>query len=259
MVINVPFSFEFRAIKTQWEQASARITGWGKRTDGTLDGSNLVAEITTRGVRYPIRYPRRRLPPGRWDNLWLEAGSNDDVERVFSGFEPLLLVPFGKTYVEDAEFKKYTQPADPWQMRDDFLRLAPSCGEVLAFLNEWGRWNFEEYVELSEIVHLQGAVREALVSSPEKWFQSDHSFPPTWRRSPEYPYFRFLTDKCEVAVCMTVTIDLLNELKFKTCERPDCGQPFAESRSDRRFCCKECGHLEAVRRSRKTTTTKVEG
>jgi len=121
-------------------------------------------------------------------------------------------------------------------------------------LNKWGRWNDAEYVELPEIIRLQQAVREALTDSPDKWFASQYSLPFNWRRSPKFPYFALLTDKVEVAVRMTVTIDLLNQSRFQTCERRDCGRPFkVESGHNRKFCSRHCGHLEAVRRSRKTS------
>lgn len=200
------------------------------------------------------RYPRQRLPEGRWDNLWLEAYTDEDVERVFSGFEPVLLVPSGDTWVDPEEFKKHSQPADAWQLREEFLRVEPSCESVLTFLNKWGRWNFMEFVDLAEILRLQGAVREALTDSPERWFQSPYSFPPTWGHSPEYPFFTFLTDQCEIAVRLTVTLDLLKGLKFTRCARPDCGQLFAlGTRRVKKFCSRDCAHLEAVRRSRKKT------
>ena len=62
--------------------ASARISGWAKRTDGTVDGSALMAEVMTAELTYPIKYPRKNLPEGRWDNLWLEAFTDSDVERA---------------------------------------------------------------------------------------------------------------------------------------------------------------------------------
>jgi hypothetical protein len=254
MIIQIPFSFDYRTAAVRWAEVQARITGWGRRTNGAKDGSALVAWITTDGLQHPIRYPRQRLPEGRWDNLWLEAYTDEDVERVFSGFEPVLLVPLGDTWVDPEEFKKHSRPADAWQLREEFLRVEPSSEAVLAFLNKWGRWNFMEFVDLAEIVRLQGAVREALTESPERWFQSPYSFPPTWGYSAEYPFFTFLTDQCEIAIRLTVTVDLLKGLKFTRCARPDCGQLFAlGARRVKKFCSRDCTHLEAVRRSRKKT------
>lgn len=259
MIVKIPVSFEFRKTKAEWVQAVAHFTGWAKRTDSTVDGSNLMAEITTGGLTHLVRYSRKRLPE-KWDGLWMQAYSNADVERVLSAYEPLLLIPFGKTHIDEEDFKKNSQPADAWQLRTEFLKLGPNAEQAITFLNEWGRWNSEEYVELSEIIHLQQAIQEAVTNSADGWFAGDYSLPSNWRRCQEFPYFTLLTDKAEVALRMTVTADLLDQAKFKTCARPDCGQPFkVESNHDKKFCSRTCGHLEAVRRSRKATKTMKTG
>jgi hypothetical protein len=258
MIVKIPLSFEYRKTKVQWALASAHITGWAKlpylssRLDRVVDGSYLMAEITTGGVSYPVRFSRKRLPEGEFDNLWMEAYSDADVEHVLSAYEPLLLVPTGKTFVEEEDLRKNSDPADAWQLREEFLKLEPTSEKAIAFLNKWGRWNSEEYLELSEIIHLQLAVREAVMNSQYGWFASEYSLPSDWRRCPEFPYFSLLTDKAEAALRMTVTADLLEQSTFKTCARPDCGQPFkVESKHEKKFCSHACGHLEAVRRSRK--------
>ncbi len=228
------------------------MTGWAKRPDATVDGSALMAKVTTAELRYWVKYPRRNLPEGQWDNLWLEAYTDQDVERIFADWEPTFLIPSGKTYTDETEFRKHSQPAAPWQMRDDFLRLKPNYEDAKIFLSKWGRWNFAEFVELREMIRLQEAVREALTSSAESWFASTNCFPPAGRRTDKFPFFTFVTDLCEVAVRLTVTIDLLQNAKFELCARPDCGQPFkVESRRKRKYCKRECGHLELVRKKRK--------
>jgi hypothetical protein len=235
--------------------ASARISGWAKRTDGTVDGSALMAEVMTAELTYPIKYPRKNLPEGRWDNLWLEAFTDSDVERAFSSWETTLLIPSGRTYPDEAELRKHSQPADAWDMRDEFLRLKPHLEDLKSFLSTWGRWNFAEFLELQEIVDLQQAARDALTSSAEGWFASATCFPPAGHRTHKYPYFTFLTDMCEVAVRLTVTIDLLQKTKFKLCAREDCRQPFpVTSKREKNYCSRDCGHLELVRRKRKKST-----
>src|ERR1700722_4218987 len=99
MIVKIPISFEFRRTKVQWVQASLRITGWAKfpglskRLDRVDDRKNLMAEITGGGVSRTVRFPRKRLPKGEWDGLWMHAYSDADVEGVLSAFEPLVLVP----------------------------------------------------------------------------------------------------------------------------------------------------------------------
>ena len=259
MIVSFPVEFEFRKTKVAWVQASARLKGWARRTDATVDGGNLMAEITPGGFTYPVRFPLKRLPEGRWEGLWLQAYTDEDVERVLSDYEPLLLVPSGRTYVQDDNLRANSQPADPWALREEFLRLEPSIESALAFLNKWGRWNSEEYVEQAECTQLQQAMREAMTTSPDHWFSGPYALPSDWRRSTKYPYFGLLTDKIEVALRMTVTSDLLNQAKFKTCARPDCRQPFKiESKHDKKFCSRTCAHVEAVLRSRKTASEKRE-
>lgn len=255
-IIQIPFDFEFRTANVQWSLASARITGWAKRTDATQDGSALMAEVTTSELTYSIKYPRKNLPEGRWDNLWLEAYSDRDVERALSDWELTLLLPSGKAHGDETEFRKHTQPAIAWDMRDEFLRLKPNYEDVKTFLQKWGRWSFAEFVELREIISLQQAVRDALTSSAEGWFAGAMCFPPIGRRTQKYPYFRFLTDMCEVAIRLTVTVDLLRKTKFKLCGRDDCRQPFpVTSKREKNYCSRECGHLELVRRKRRKSNS----
>lgn len=135
--------------------------------------------------------------------------------------------------------------ADAWQMRDEFLRTQPSNEGFLAFFQEWGQWSNEEFVQLDELASLQSAVREAMSAT-----DSDYLSPPVLSSKPSYPYFAMDTDEADVALRMTMTIDLLNDVKFKTCARRDCGRLYAQSRRDRTFCSRECAHIEAVRRSR---------
>jgi len=250
MIASIPVSFEFRKTKVEWEQTVAHFTGWARHKDGSEDGSYLLAEFTTGGMSHQIRFSRRRLPE-QWDNLWMQAYSDRDVEQTFSEYKPLLVLPRGKIFI-DEELKKNSQPADAWQLREEFLKLDDTPESAVGFLNQWGRWNSEPFVELSEISHLQQAVREAVINSRDGWFASEYALPSTWKRCSEFPYFSMLTDKVEAAVRMTVTVDLLGKAEFKTCARPDCGQPFkVESSHERKFCSRSCGHVEAMRRRRK--------
>jgi hypothetical protein len=255
MLVGVQLAFEFRKAKVEWSQARARLTGFAKRADGTVDGDNLMAEITTGGMRRSILYPRRWLPEGDRECLWLTAYSDREVADIFSAFNPLLLVPSGETHMQDEESRSNTKLADAWQLREAFMRVGHTPEKLLAFLNEWGRWNSEAFVEPSEIIDLQQAIREALLTAPAKWFTSPYPLPFNWRRCPEFPYFALLTDSAEVALRMTVSADLLNQARFRICARPDCGQPFkVETNHDKKFCSRACAHLVVVRRSQRVAT-----
>jgi hypothetical protein len=251
MNINFPISFEFRKTQVEWVKASARFVGWGRRTDNTVDGGALMVEVVDRGIKMPLRYLRKRLPSDEWGGLYLEAYSDSDVETLLAGVEPLLLIPSSTVGIEDDAVRKKSQPGDPWELRDDFLRLDDSVDAALAFLNKWGRWNSEPFIELAECHQLHLAIRAAIGNEPEGWFADRHALPIDWRFNSDFPYFGVLTDKIESALRMTVTADLLNGAKFLTCARPDCGQPFkVNSKHARKYCSPNCGHMEAVRRSR---------
>jgi hypothetical protein len=50
----------------------------------------------------------------------------------------------------------------------------------------------------------------------------------------------------------TTHIDLIRHARFRTCQRPDCGIPFAvTSKHTRKYCEWYCGHLESVRKKRR--------
>jgi hypothetical protein len=258
MIVNIPLWFEFRKTQVQWVQVSARLVGWARRGDGTVDPDCLIAQYKIGGVLSQRRYSRRRLPEGEWVGLWLQAYRDSDVEQVFADFEPLLFVPSGSTYLKEEDLKQNSQPRDAWQLREEFLKLGTTSEEIVGFLNEWGRWNSEEFIEIPELIRLQQAIREAVTISPGDWFSGPYAVPGDWRRMAEYPFFSLLTDRANVALRMTVTCDLLSQSEFRTCARPDCGQPFkVESKHEKKFCSRSCGHLEAVRRSRRIAVTKV--
>jgi hypothetical protein len=50
----------------------------------------------------------------------------------------------------------------------------------------------------------------------------------------------------------TVYVDVIRGLRFKYCQRSDCGAPFAvTSEHERKFCTQYCGHLESIRKKRR--------
>ena len=254
MIINFPIEFWFQQTPVEWFQASARFTGWARRVDGTVDGGNLIAEITLNGLTRDIRIPLRRLPGDRPFGFWLQAYTDDDVERELAGYEPLLFVP--KTATPQGEEKQSAngQSSDAWTLREEFLRVTPGIQSWFMFLKKWGRWNSQEFIEPEDCTQLQKAIRDAVTGSVEQWFADPNVIPSDCRRSSQFPFLVLHTDKIETALRVSVTDDLLKQTKFKICARTDCGQPFkAESQHDKKFCSQKCAHLEAVRRSRRKT------
>lgn len=259
-ILQIPVEFEFRIARVEWSVASAHVTGWWKRADGTIDTESLAAEITSHdGLAKVIRCALEDLPEKEWEQCVNTGGDEDDelARAICSGWKPQLLTPSAPDRVlpwKSSEFMKL-YPADAWQMRDEFLRVAANHESAIAFLNKWGHWR-GDFTDLDRILRLQSQVRKALTSSPVEWFTG--SVPPyldLWKRDPEYPFFAVRTCHCETAVCMTVTADLLRRSKFKICARKDCRVPFeVRSKHKRKYCSQYCGHLESVRKNRKSRT-----
>jgi hypothetical protein len=265
-VIKIPVSFEFRTAKVEWVEARARIVGWWKQDDGTIDRDGLIARITEGNaglIGRIVNFRTIHLPFEQWAQCRDESSvhaDNDEkdraVERVCSILSPCVFVSSSRIPLEPFDLKM-TSPADAWQMREDFLRMTPDNSGAMRFLNKWGSWSYEDHVELSELLEMQRSVRTALISSsPGTWFAGGFSsLPISPFQTTEYPYFTASTIQCQDAIRMTVTIDLLLRLRFKACARRDCAMPFAiKSKHKRKYCTQYCGHLVSVRRNRKAET-----
>jgi hypothetical protein len=259
---GISLPFEVVAATVHWEKASAHIKGWYRRADGDLLSEYLLAEVTTsngnvKSIPYPIAWipeneSRYCIPTLFEDGSYVRI-EDVEVEQICSAFEPELLFFDGTNAIGGKGPKGQPQPPDAWDMREEFLQLKVGWKEVIAFLNKWGRWDSREYAYLSDIEQLQRVLFDALVSPPELWFATGDSVPPPiWYRRPKPPYFTIRTDRCQLALRMTVTIDLLNQTKFKRCARPDCGMLFkVQTNHKRDYCLAYCSHLESVRRKRK--------
>ena len=260
MIAQIPLEFQFQKVETHWTEVTAQIRGWWKRSDGTVDPENLAAMFKTNGIEKSVQLPLERLPDEQWmlctaylGNTGNEQMSDVEVEKACSGFEAQFLVRSDKTYnLKFPEPLGPSQTANAWEMRDEFLHLNPDCENTLGFLNKWGSWDFREYAFLSDISGFQRVVHDALTSSPEEWFAKDYSVAPAFRRRPKYPFFTLKTDKCELAIRLTVTFDHLRGAKFKICGRRECAHLFeVKNKHEKQFCSRKCGHSELVRRNRK--------
>jgi hypothetical protein len=249
-IVALPVSFEFRTTKVRWQEREARIGGLSFDPFGKWE---LRAEATAHGRRVSADLSQRDIPPRLWDQCSDAIDESHDpdeweqvVERICSDFRPRLF--FASTR-DDSE--ESSLPADAWQLRDAFLRVAPDAQSLLELLNRWGRWTYENHTQLETIVRFQESVRRALVSSPEEWLSDALDADLELDSRSEYPFFTIETVECKRAISATVTIDLLREVKFEPCARWDCGQPFSvTSRHKRKYCTQYCGHLESVRKSR---------
>lgn len=260
--IQIPMSFEFRTTKVQWEEARANVIGWWNQQGESNEPVQLTAGIaSTSGKKKTIGLPLSKLPEKERKECVATLGkrhSDEAVKEICSGLELRYFVHNRETYFKDSELRKHSHAANAWQLRDDFLSLKGDSEATLAILNKWGRWiPWRNYADMAEITALQRAVRDALTSPAEIWFRSLYASPPKVNsRSSEFPYFVILTDACEAAIRMTTTMDLLRQLKFKTCARHDCNRVFpVTSKHERGYCTQYCAHLESVRRGRKSNNS----
>lgn len=275
--VHIPVSFDFRTVIVEWYEVVGRIVGWA--------GEDLALQANIKGRKQRIAFSVAHLPTelhADCMNAFNEQPENDELaESICADVRPHVFVPWGQPYSlsfedmfdfdmfdsedevddteEDSAAPNRSLPANAWQLRDAFLRVTPEPRRILKFLNRWGRWKANEYVRVNDFVNLQAMVRQALVSPPEEWFEQDHDdLDSVWDRRTKFPYFAVETFDCEPAIRMTVTIDLLRQVKFKTCARADCGQPFSiASAHKRKYCTQYCGHLESVRRSRHSKVSRA--
>jgi hypothetical protein len=256
--VLIPFSFEFRKRPVEWEQVSARVTGWADSPDRP---QHLIARVADGKGTKTINLLFSEFLEGERKALLdsLKKARGEAEKEVFAGVDLDVFAPANQVPVVDGELKKHTQPADAWQMRDDFLRMAPGSEDAQAFLSKWGRWHQTRgYVETRELFALQRAVRDALVVSPESWFATGNAFlPKVASTSTAFPHFAMVTDVCREAICIATTVDLLRRVEFKVCARGDCELPFkVVSKHSKQYCSQYCAHLESVRRNRRSKTVK---
>jgi hypothetical protein len=260
-IVQIPISFEFRKAKILWEESPASVIGWHTGVS-EKEPLHLIAKLRRGGPRSKIAIPLDKLPERERKLCLATVGkrhSDEMVKEICSSLELPYFAHGCETYF-GKEVRKHSLPDDAWQLRDEFLSLKGDPKKTISFLNRWGRWKSLSYVDPSEIAHLQVAVRAALTEAPDKWF-STVAFPTMVNsHSAQFPYFTMLTDKCEVAIRMATTIDLLQRVEFKTCARPDCAKPFpVKSKRKRDYCTQYCAHLESVRRARKSITQRSGG
>jgi hypothetical protein len=161
---------------------------------------------------------------------------------------------------------------DPWRMRDELFRLREGDNAaLLQFLSEWGQWyawkgafGLSHGMQPAKIWEERRSFRNALSGTLETWLtEPGNEFsalrprpghPPYFsalRPRPGYPPYLLSLRDCGEAIRATITIDLLDRVKFRICARPDCGAPYAvESNHPRKYCTQYCGHIVSLRRKR---------
>jgi len=244
-IFHVPISFDFKVRKLSWVEVQGRITD--SSTDMFGD-PQLKAELSVNGNTMFLNVDSEATPDKTWERWvnFVESDNHDAAARqLISDFRPLFFIALGQRGSQNI-----TDANDAWRLRDALLKLEPTSSNVLAFLNRWGRWTYDDYTQLHEILDFRKKIRRALLSPPDEWLSGYESNVDPLTRS-QYPNLSIHTDICVEAIRATVTLDLLRKTKFKTCLRSDCRQPFqVTSRHWRKYCCQYCAHLESLRRIR---------
>jgi hypothetical protein len=143
-------------------------------------------------------------------------------------------------------------------MRQEFFQLRRGdAGTLLEFLNKWGLWrsgNMPIIEQAAAIWKKHDLFRLAVKRPIAEWLQDEfngvlrYAYP----RLQQYPFHVLTVSGCEQAIRVTITLDLLRQVKYSICARPDCQTPFAvESQHKRKYCCQYCAHIESVRRQRR--------
>lgn len=160
---------------------------------------------------------------------------------------------------------------DAWKCREEFLGIAENDNEtLLKFLTKLGEWHRLEGDLLghrsSEVAshHRQGnpmpvdvralwqfrdSLKHALVDKrlPDT---SDIEFPLSFELTGMATGVVTITNAYHLLLA-TVLVDAAKKIRFRICQREDCGKVFPlQSKHKKKFCCEYCAHITTVRRSR---------
>lgn len=258
--IQIPLGFEFRRQSCTWAVGDAEIVGWPTVRDEDdrelqVHGSRVRVRVST--AHGPVMGDMEANIHEIFEALgatvpYPDAVNSDEMESICAGYTiPVLAMTRKSTK---------THVADPWLMRSEFLGLSPEPDAFKDFLSQWGMWDSESILRLETMESEQRDLRDALAlagGDAKLWFRHFGSFPYPHDRAFEYPFFWLKAKECEVAIRMTITMDLLRGIRFGTCARPDCGTPYPiQSEHKRAYCSQYCAHIESVRRQRRDARNK---
>jgi hypothetical protein len=130
--IQVPIAFEFRPRRVSWGTAVAQITGWAPLKSAG-DQRCFLARVEECDRPYLVEVPWWELPKPALELYCEKSGELLNI----SSYSVELLVCRPLPVRERTEKRR---EADPWSMRNEFLRLKRDTQALLAFLNRWGVW-----------------------------------------------------------------------------------------------------------------------
>jgi hypothetical protein len=194
----------------------------------------------------------------------------------FRAFPAHLVAVSRNAYLPEPEsaphryIRKEYRELDPWDLRDAFLTWPPK--DWKNFLSWAGSFSalHPAYLNQKEFTEWQELLREALKLHPKKWQQLYKHFdsrkvdkflaplPIEFEWNEETPQTRIATMRSLDAIIAAIHLDFLQGAQFRSCAREDCSSPpFRADDPRKKYCSHECGHLVAVRESRKAERKKA--
>jgi hypothetical protein len=158
---------------------------------------------------------------------------------------------------------------DAWEARSQFFAIQTN-EDLVQFLNSVGK--FLPLVDESDISHYwrwQRVAKAMLRFGPKRWkerFPNEKMVLPIEASSFPAPIMNFATFAREgdhvvtemvingtfAGIAASIYIDRLRGIRFGTCARKDCEQPFPIESKRRKIYCKwYCGHLVSMRKTRR--------
>jgi hypothetical protein len=267
-VLKIPMAFEYRPYPCLWSVEHGEITGWvfDKKFAGFDDVDGVWLTAPGLEERLSVFVGDLGFPAEIQEKIE-RAGRRPDLATICRGCSVEILVRDDTQHRKMRAGRRLGKVQDAWEMRREFFRLKQDTHELLEFLNKWGEWDIEGANRFSSTIWRErDLLRKSLLGAP--WFGnprsglfgSARSGLPFGEPLSKYPYYLLQPKCCEDALRTTVSLDLLQRVKFSVCARRDCRAPFAiESQHKRKFCCQYCAHLESVRKQRRETTKTRKG
>jgi hypothetical protein len=152
-------------------------------------------------------------------------------------------------------------PVDPWAIRQEFRATAGDDARLMGFLNQFGWWgepyprhprDYHEFrQEIDDILLTPPGLLRTRTFLAAHLVKKDFTLRFRWERHQMLPS-EVDADGIYDALCLTVHVDLLRQVEFRKCKRPDCREIYeVTSNHHREYHAQYCAHLESVRRRRR--------
>jgi len=235
-------------------------------------------------IEIPIRLRFLRIPT-TWDIRTVKGDSLHEGRQY----------AFSKQVADDSLDAFKVTELDAWTCREEFFEIAEhDNAALLMFLTKMGVWlpvkdellghwsrdvmqhhreGHPMPIDVGGLWNFRAGLKHALVNKkafketyapllprPETGFQmmqqSGIEFPMHLELTSVASGVITLTDAYH-AMLATVFFDVARGIRFRTCEREDCGKPFPlENKHEKKFCCWYCAHITTVRRNRPSKAAK---